>query len=93
MDTDERARVSTANQLGIARSYADGHHMLQSENLDVLYSCVPAYARTDVEIAAAKQGVHLFSEKPQALDMAVARNIDAAIREAAVLRSRPFLTS
>ena len=89
-DTDERARVSTANQLGIARSYAEGHHMLQSENLDVLYSCVPAYARTDVEIAAAKQGVHLFSEKPQALDMAVARNIDAAIREASVFSTVCF---
>lgn len=89
-DIDERARRSTAERWGIARTYADGHDMLRSEALDVLYSCVPAFARTDVEVAAAEQGVHLFSEKPQAIRMSIARAIDEAIRKAGVLSTVCF---
>jgi len=51
-----------------------------------------------VEAAAAAKGVHLFSEKPQALAMKVARNIDDAVRRSGVLstvcfreRYRPLL--
>lgn len=83
-DMDERARRSTAERFGIHRTYTDGHDMLGSEDLDVLYSCVPAFARTDVEATAAERGIHLFSEKPQAIRMAVARAIDEAIRKAGV---------
>ena len=89
-DMDERACRSTAERWRIARTYADGHDMLHSEDLDVLYSCVPAFARTDVEVAAAEQGIHLFSEKPQAVRMAVARAIDEAIHNAGVFSTVCF---
>jgi len=89
-DVSEDARRSTAERFGIARTYADGHEMLGAEDLDVLYSCVPAFARTDVEARAAERGVHIFSEKPQASRMAVARGIDEGIRKGGVFSTVCF---
>ena len=65
--------------------------MLEKESMDALWSIVPAFARTGgVEVAAASKGIHLFSEKPQALEMRVARDIDDAVREAGVLSAVCF---
>ena len=68
-----------------ARTYADAHEMLEKESLDVLYSIVPAFARTDVEITAAERGIHLFSEKPQVLDMALGWRIERAVANGGVV--------
>ncbi|HAA73841.1 TPA: hypothetical protein DCE37_01820, partial [Candidatus Latescibacteria bacterium] len=57
---------------------------------DVLFSCVPAFARKDVETTAAEKGVHIFSEKPQAIDRETALRIDHAIREADVISTVGF---
>ncbi|MEC7866642.1 MAG: hypothetical protein VYE00_03265, partial [Candidatus Poribacteria bacterium] len=54
------------------------------------YSVVPAFARTDVEAIAASKGIHIFSEKPQAIKIEIARHIDAAIQEAGVLSTVGF---
>ena len=96
-DTNPDALRATAETFRIPRTYPDAHEMLRSEPIDALYSVVPAYARTDVEAAAARKGIHLFSEKPQALRMEVARAIDAAVRQSDVIstvcfreRYRPF---
>ena len=89
-DVNEEARRSTAERFGVDRTYEDGHEMLDAEDLDVLYSCVPAFARTDVEAAAAERGIHIFSEKPQTTRMAVARAIDEAIRRAGVFSTVCF---
>lgn len=89
-DVDGDAAAATSQQFGIPRTYGDGHEMLAQEEIDVLYSCVPAYARTDVEAAAAARGLHLFSEKPQATTMAVAQRIDAAVRQAGVMSTVCF---
>ena len=64
--------------------------MVDNENMDALYSVVPAYARTDVEATAAAKGIHIFSEKPQALAMEVAHKIDDAIRGAGVISTVCF---
>ncbi|MDP6502643.1 MAG: Gfo/Idh/MocA family oxidoreductase, partial [Planctomycetota bacterium] len=63
-DVNEDALNSTVQEFGIHRSYADAHEMIDNEEMDVLYSIVPAFARTDVEIRAAQKGIHIFSEKP-----------------------------
>lgn len=89
-DASRSAADETAHAFGIARTYTDGHAMLRQEEFDVLFSCVPAYARTDVEAAAAASGIHLFSEKPQATTMAVARRIDEAVRRGRVLSTVCF---
>ncbi len=84
-DIDAGKAQAMAKEFSVPRTYTDGHAMLQHEDLDILYSIVPAFARSDVEAEAAARGVHLFSEKPQATDMATARRIDQAIQEGGVL--------
>ena len=89
-DIDERAAAATAETFDIPRTYTDGHEMLDSEELDALWSIIPAYARTDVESTAAARGIHLFSEKPQAIVMEVARRIDAAVKTSGVFSTVGF---
>jgi predicted dehydrogenase len=89
-DVNPEALKATAEAFGIPATYADGHEMLEKEVIDALYSVVPAYARSDMEVRAAEKGIHLFSEKPQAVRMAVARRIDDAVRKAGVLSTVGF---
>jgi predicted dehydrogenase len=75
--------------------YSDGLAMVHAEGggLDALFSIVPAYVRRaghSVEEAAAAKGVHIFSEKPQATEMATAVAIADAIASAGVLSSVGF---
>ena len=89
-DINAEALKAAAEKFGIVRTYEDAHEMLEREELDVLYSIVPAFARTDVEATAAAKGIHLFSEKPQALKMEVARRIADAVDEGGVFSSVCF---
>ena len=89
-DVNGEAVTRTAAKFGIPRTYTDGHAMLESEDLDAMWSIIPAFARTDVEATAAARGIHLFSEKPQAMTMDVARRIDNAIAESGVLSTVCF---
>lgn len=93
-DSDKNAAIETAGSFNIPRAYhsqnGGAHAMLNSEDFDVLYSIVPAYVRTDVEVVAAEKGIHIFSEKPQAITMKVANRIENAIREAGVLSTVGF---
>jgi len=89
-DADAHALQATGEAFGIAARYTDAHAMLATEQFDVLYSVVPAYVRDTVEIAAVERGIHLFSEKPQALDMALAQRINAAIQRSGVISTVGF---
>lgn len=89
-DINKDALREAAAQFGVARTYTDAHAMLEAENPDALWSIVPAFARTDVEIAAAERGIQLFSEKPQALNMALAKRIDAAVQKGGVISTVGF---
>ena len=89
-DVNEEALKQTAETFNISRIYQDAHEMLITEQIDALYSVVPAFVRSDVEATAASKGIHLFSEKPQALTMMVANRIDQAIREANVISTVGF---
>ena len=51
------------------RVYGDHRRMLDEEDLDALFVCLPPFAHTDAELIAAQKKIHLFVEKPIALDM------------------------
>ena len=93
-DVNPEALRATAERFGMAPEhiYLDGHEMLAREDLDALFSVVTPQARTEqgVEVMAARRGIHLFSEKPQALTMSVAQAIDEAVREGGVLSTVCF---
>lgn len=89
-DADLQAVQATGDAFGIPARYTDAHAMLAAEPIDALYSIVPAFVRNDVEIAAVERGIHLFSEKPQTLQMALARRIDEAIQRHGVISTVGF---
>jgi len=76
---EERARK--AAERFEATPYLDYRRMLEQEELDALYVCVPPYAHDGMELLAAEKGIHLFVEKPMALSMDYARSVAQAIAE------------
>lgn len=69
------------------KAYTDFDAMLRKERLDALWVCLPPFAHRGQEIQAAQRGIHLYVEKPVALDLATARKTAAAIRKAGVITS------
>lgn len=93
-DSNMETAQEVAKQFDIPNIYhsenGGAYKMLNSHDFDVLYSIVPAYVRTDVEVTAAEKGIHIFSEKPQAINMQVANRIDKAIQHAGVISTVGF---
>lgn len=74
-----------------ARAYTDYRELLEKETLDAAYICSPTFARADQEILAAQKGLHLFVEKPVALDISRALQNQAALAQAGKLVSVGYL--
>lgn len=83
-DVDE-ARVRAAAEPIGAAVYTDGQKLIADENLDAIYVCVPPHAHGDLEIQAARKGLHLFVEKPVSLYSEQAMKTRDAIRAAGVM--------
>ena len=67
--------------------FKDATSLFDKTRSQAAYITVPPHAHGEYEIEAANRGIHLFIEKPVALDLSVARKIAAAIRNAKVLTS------
>lgn len=83
-DVDEARVRAAAEPLGAA-VYTDGATLIAEAEIDALFVCVPPHAHGDLEIRAARKGLHLFVEKPVNLYLEQARKAAEAIREAGVL--------
>ncbi|MCX8184021.1 MAG: Gfo/Idh/MocA family oxidoreductase, partial [Crenarchaeota archaeon] len=79
---EDKAREFNAKYAkGSAAVYTDFTRMLERERLDAVYVCLPPFAHSNEVEIAAENGVHVFIEKPIALDMEKARSmVDAARR-------------
>jgi predicted dehydrogenase len=80
-DPDEGRASALAAQSGAAGVYPSFLDMLEVEELDALYVCVPPFAHGPPELAAVAAGIPLFVEKPIAIDLAVAETVAAAIAD------------
>lgn len=67
-----------------ARAWTDPRAMVAAADADVLAVCLPPGAHDGVEEEAAARGMHLFLEKPIALDPARGASIAAAVSRAGV---------
>ena len=85
-DVDTARAEEVAKRFG-GKAYTNFDEMLEEAGLDALYVCVPPFARGIYEVPAARRGIHLFVEKPIALSMETAREVDKAIKEAGVISS------
>lgn len=80
-----RARA-LQERLGLAAAvYDDADCLLDKERLDALYICLPPFAHNGQAERAAARGIHLFLEKPIALNTARAEAIVAAIEQHGVV--------
>ena len=75
----ERARAQAA-RCGAA-VYGDHAEMLEREDLDALYICVPPFAHGAPELAAVARGLPFFVEKPLAIDLETAETIGRGVAE------------
>ncbi|RLE77780.1 MAG: gfo/Idh/MocA family oxidoreductase [Thermoprotei archaeon] len=72
------------------RAYSDYRGMLRREELDAVYVCTPPYAH-GFEVEVAERGIHLFVEKPVAMDLRTALEVERAIEKAGVLSSVGYM--
>ncbi len=80
-DVVEATAQAKAEQYG-GRVYTAWAPLLEQEELDALFICVPPFAHGEMELAALARGLPLFVEKPVALNLAMAAPILRAIQEA-----------
>jgi myo-inositol 2-dehydrogenase/D-chiro-inositol 1-dehydrogenase len=80
---DGRAR-EVADRHG-ARAYEDGLELLDREELDAVWLCVPPFAHGALEAAAIERRLPFFVEKPLATDLDTATSIAARVHETGAL--------
>lgn len=80
-----KAQAINAKDLGgAATCYSDWSAMLAGTSIDALHVCLPPGAHDGEVEAAAAKGIHLFLEKPIALDIRRAESMAAAIHKSGV---------
>src|SRR5918993_979067 len=83
-DTVPEAAERLASTCG-ARAYPDVDTLLDAEQVDAVYVCVPPFAHGAPERAVLARRLPLFVEKPLSVDPATAEEIGALVREAGVV--------
>lgn len=75
---EDRAR-EVAARLGVSRVYTDYRQMLQDKDIDAVDICTPNLYHSEIAIAALNAGIHVFCEKPDAVNPEEAQRMaDAA---------------
>ncbi|WP_135552893.1 Gfo/Idh/MocA family protein [Paenibacillus cymbidii] len=78
-DIYKPAAEEHARRLGVSRVYVDYVDMMEQERLDAIDICSPNVYHSEVAIAALEQGIHVFCEKPDAVNPVEAQKMaDAA---------------
>ncbi len=83
-DVVEERAVEAAEEEG-ARAFADYREMFDVAEMDAVYVCVPPFGHGEPEVLAAERGIALFVEKPVAVTMEAAREVESAIEEHGVI--------
>ena len=91
-DINEQTAKTQATTFGAQATYTDHHEMLDKEDLDAIYLCIPPTLHTDEILIAADKGFSIFVEKPQTLDMAQAVRFETAIQESGVVSQVGFMS-
>jgi len=80
---EERAKLCAQKYRG--RAYGDYHKMLEEESLDACYICLPPFAHTDQETLCAERGIPFLIEKPVALTLKKAQEVERAVNKAGLI--------
>ena len=75
----ERAeRAIRDNHLQSAKAYTDYKEMIEKEELDAVDICTPNYLHSIIAVYAMEHGLHVFCEKPDAINVEEAEKMKAA---------------
>lgn len=74
-----------------AHVYTDARRMLVEATLDAVFVCVPPDAHGDLIERAAERGLHVYAEKPIALELATAMRRAEALEHAGVITSVGYM--
>ena len=85
-DNDRGRAESAAAPFGAA-VHINFRTLLEAERLDVVFVCLPPFARGEPEILAARAGVHLLVAAPVAASVEKAREVQKEIETAGVIAS------
>ena len=77
---------SAASRFG-GDAFTEFETMYDKAKPHAVFIAVPPYAHTGMEEAAAERGLHLFVEKPIAINRETAKRIEAAVRKAKIITS------
>ncbi|MBC7329396.1 Gfo/Idh/MocA family oxidoreductase [bacterium] len=89
---EERARwFSQTYTEGKAKVFTDYRKMYDEVKLDIVYICLPPFAHKDDVDIAAEKGIHIFIEKPIALDMETANRMVKAVEKGKVKSQVGFM--
>jgi predicted dehydrogenase len=83
-DINNASADKAAQQYNVV-PYTDFDSLLDHEEIDALFLCVPPFAHGDMEEKAAARGIHLFVEKPVGLDMETVKRKAKAIRDSGII--------
>ncbi len=84
----DRAEAA-AGEFG-GQAFTDHRKMLDDVQLDAMFVALPPFAHEDQEILAARKGIHLFVEKPVAVNLKTAKKIEKEILKAGVIATAGF---
>lgn len=80
----KRERADQKAEQYQCKAYYDHRKMFAQEKLDVLHICLPHYLHAPITIEAAKNGLHILTEKPMAIEYQDAEAMIQATEEANV---------
>jgi len=83
-------RAQAAGQDFEARAYTDYARMIENEDIQAMFIALPPFAHEDQELLAVERGIHIFVEKPVAVTMKKARQIERAVAKAGVIATAGF---
>ncbi|WP_393916165.1 Gfo/Idh/MocA family protein [Halostreptopolyspora alba] len=88
--TPDSARASRRH-LGAEHAFPDSHHLIASDEVDVVHVCTPNHLHGRLAIAAFDAGKHVVCEKPLSTDVATAEAMVDAARGAERVGTVPFV--
>ena len=89
-DLSEETLQARAAEYSVEATYTSYEEMLDREELDAVYVCLPPTLHTDQVPMVASKGLHVFVEKPPSLVMAQAVEHGAAVQAAGVVSQIGF---
>jgi predicted dehydrogenase len=91
VDGEVERAAELAGRVGGAAAHADLSEALEATGADAVVIATPTHTHRDLAVAAAEAGVHVFCEKPMALDVGECDEMIAAAERAGVLLQLGFV--